>query len=200
MREFSKIVLDVEMVYEGGANPRDRIEANVYEIGAPLAARLPFHHEMAYVSKSTQLISFVCADALPDRGATYVSDGVASTDAILATELGQKLKAHGVCYHRSLTDAENFVGEIGYGVYNHWQKSFGTDDPRHRRSQGDRARSPGRVGPESPHEDAVLQPGVRVLRTTRSQSALRQPRRSRHVVRHVARSCNIFHLPSARST
>ncbi|WP_394937737.1 TauD/TfdA family dioxygenase [uncultured Ilumatobacter sp.] len=129
MREFSKIVLDVEMVYEGGANPRDRIEANVYEIGAPLAARLPFHHEMAYVSKSTQLISFVCADALPDRGATYVSDGVASTDAILATELGQKLKAHGVCYHRSLTDAENFVGEIGYGVYNHWQKSFGTDDP-----------------------------------------------------------------------
>ena len=129
MRAFAKIVLEAEMAYEGGANPRDRLEGNVYEIGAPLAARLPYHHEMAYVSKSTRLISFVCADALPDRGATYVSDGVASTDALLATELGQKLKTLGVCYHRSLTDSESFVDEIGYGVYNHWQKSFGTDDP-----------------------------------------------------------------------
>ncbi len=129
MREFAKMLVDTEMVYEGGANPRDRIEANVYEIGAPLVARLPYHHEMAYVSKSTRLISFVCADALPDRGSTYVSDGVAATDAILATRLGQKLKAHGVCYHRSLTDAEHFVDEVGYGVYNHWQKSFGTNDP-----------------------------------------------------------------------
>ncbi len=129
MREFAKIVLPAEMIYEGGANPRGRLEGNVYEIGAPLAARLPYHHEMAYVSKSTRLISFMCAEALPDRGATYVSDGVASTEAILDTDLGQKLKAHGVCYHRSLTDAESFVGEVGYGVYNHWQKSFGTDDP-----------------------------------------------------------------------
>jgi hypothetical protein len=129
MREFAKIVIDAEMLYEGVANPRDRLEGNVYEIGAPLEARLPYHHEMAYVSKSTRLISFICADALPDRGATFVSDGVASTDALLATELGRKLKKHGVCYHRSLTDAESFVGEVGYGVYNHWQKSFGTDDP-----------------------------------------------------------------------
>ena len=129
MRSFAKIVIDAEMVYEGGANPRDRLEGNVYEIGAPLEARLPYHHEMAYVSKSTRLISFLCAEALPDRGATFVSDGVASTEALLATELGQKLKSFGVCYHRSLTDAESFVGEVGYGVYNHWQKSFGTNDP-----------------------------------------------------------------------
>jgi hypothetical protein len=129
MRQFAKIVIDAEMIYEGGANPRDSIEGNVYEIGAPLVARLPYHHEMAYVSKSTRLISFVCAEALPDRGATYVSDGVATTEALLATELGQKLQQHGVCYHRSLTDAESFIGEVGYGVYNHWQKSFGTDDP-----------------------------------------------------------------------
>ncbi len=129
MREFARLVMDAEMVYEGGANPRDRIEGNVYEIGAPLSARLPYHHEMAYVSKSTRMISFVCVDALPDRGATFVSDGVASTDALLATDLGRKLKEHGVCYHRTLTDADTFEGEVGYGVYNHWQKSFGTDDP-----------------------------------------------------------------------
>ena len=129
MRAFAKVVLEAEMLYEGGANPRDKIEGNVYEIGAPLEARLPYHHEMAYVSKSTKAIGFVCAEALPGRGATYVSDGVASTDALLATEFGQKLREHGVCYHRNLTDAETFVGEVGYGVYNHWQKSFGTDDP-----------------------------------------------------------------------
>jgi len=129
MRQFAQLVLEAEMVYEGGANPRDKIEGNVYEIGAPLAARLPYHHEMAYVSKSTRQISFVSIDALPDRGATFVSDGVASTDALLATELGQKLKTLGVCYHRSLTDATSFADAIGYGVYNHWQQSFGTDDP-----------------------------------------------------------------------
>ena len=129
MRRFAQIVLGAEMEYEGGANPRDKMEGNVYEIGAPLVARLPYHHEMAYVSKSTKLISFVCIDALPDRGATFVSDGVASTDALLATEFGQKLKQYGVCYHRSLTDATSFADGIGYGVYNHWQQSFGTDDP-----------------------------------------------------------------------
>jgi hypothetical protein len=129
MREFAHLVMNTEMTYEGGANPRDRLEGNVYEIGAPLVARLPYHHEMAYVSKSTSMISFVCVDELPDRGATFVSDGVATTDALLATAFGQKLKDLGLCYHRSLTDAESFVGEIGYGVYNHWQKSFGTEDP-----------------------------------------------------------------------
>jgi hypothetical protein len=129
MREFAQIIVREDMTYEGGANPRDRMEGNVYEIGAPLVARLPYHHEMAYVGKSTSLISFLCLDPLPDAGATFVSDGVAATDAILATPLGQKLKDLGVCYHRSLTDAENFIGEIGYGVYNHWQKSFGTEDP-----------------------------------------------------------------------
>jgi len=129
MREFARILIGSEMEYEGGANPRDKIEGNVYEIGAPLVARLPYHHEMAYVSKSTKLISFVCIDELPDRGATFVSDGVASTDALLATPFGQKLKDLGVCYHRSLTDATSFADGIGYGVYNHWQQSFNTDDP-----------------------------------------------------------------------
>jgi hypothetical protein len=109
MRQFAQVIVREDMVYEGGANPRDKMEGNVYEIGAPLVARLPYHHEMAYLGKSTSLISFLCLDPLPDAGATFVSDGVASTDAMLATPLGQKLK--------------------DLGVYNHWQKSFGTDDP-----------------------------------------------------------------------
>ena len=38
MRRFGKLVIENEMRYEGGANPRDSLEANVYEVGAPLAA------------------------------------------------------------------------------------------------------------------------------------------------------------------
>lgn len=129
MREFAKIVVDSEMEYEGGANPRGRIEPNVYEVGAPLTAWLHYHHEMAYVGKSTRVISFLAKDTVPDRGATYVSDSIAATDALLATEFGQKLKRLGICYHRDLTDRDAYADQPGYGVYNHWQKSFSTDDP-----------------------------------------------------------------------
>jgi hypothetical protein len=138
MRLAAKLVIDAEMGYDGGANPRGNIEPNVYEIGAPLAAWLHYHHEMAYVGRSTRVISFLAKDALPlpgpgdngvSRGATMVSDSTSATDKLLSTPLGQKLKQLGVCYHRNLTDRDAFVDKTEYGVYNHWQKSFGTDDP-----------------------------------------------------------------------
>ncbi|MGI9644459.1 MAG: TauD/TfdA family dioxygenase [Ilumatobacteraceae bacterium] len=130
MRAFAQLVVDAEMNYDGGANPRDRIEPNVYEVGAPLEAWLHYHHEMAYVGRSTRVVSFLCRDALPGRGSTFVSDSIAATEAILATEFGQKLKELGVCYVRNLTDRDAFADRVEFGVYNHWQKSFGTDDPR----------------------------------------------------------------------
>lgn len=136
MRAAAKLIIDDEMSYEGGANPRGNIEPNVYEIGAPLSAWLHYHHEMAYVGRSTRVISFLAKDTLPvpadgspSRGATWVSDSVAVTDKLLQTPLGQKLKDLGVCYHRNLTDQEQYLGKTEFGVYNHWQKSFGTDDP-----------------------------------------------------------------------
>ncbi len=138
MRAAAKLIIDDEMSYEGGANPRGNIEPNVYEIGAPLSAWLHYHHEMAYVGRSTRVISFLAKDVLPmsdagsrpgvSRGATFVSDSIGATDALLATPFGQKLKSLGVCYHRNLTDRDRFVGTTEYGVYNHWQKSFGTDE------------------------------------------------------------------------
>ncbi len=135
-RVVAKHVIDAEMRYDGGANPRDDIAPNVYEIGAPLAAWLHYHHEMAYVGRSTQVIAFLAQHTLPvptdgsaSRGATFVSDSLAVTDALLDTELGRKLRDLGVCYHRNLTDRDAFNGAVEYGVYNHWQKSFGTDDP-----------------------------------------------------------------------
>jgi len=128
MRVLAQHCLPGEMHYEGGSNPRGAIDTNVFEVGAPLSAHLHYHHEMAYVSKSTRALAFLCKHALPDRGATYFSDGIASTDYMLSTELGQKLKDLGVCYHRSLSDREAFVDRLEIGVYNHWQQSMGTDD------------------------------------------------------------------------
>ena len=130
MRRVAMLALGEEMAYDGGSNPRQRIEPNVYEVGAPLSASLHYHHEMAYVGRSAGAIGFLCKAALPaGRGRTFVSDSIAATDALLATPFGQQLKERGLCYHRTLTDRNAFVGRVEYGVYNHWQRSFDTDDP-----------------------------------------------------------------------
>ena len=129
MRRFAKLVVENEMRYEGGANPRDDLEPNVYEVGAPLTAWLHYHHEMAYISHSTRMLAFLGHKALARRGATYVSDNLQATDAILATEFGHKLKELGICYHRNLTDREHYRNREPVGVYNHWQKSMLTEDP-----------------------------------------------------------------------
>jgi hypothetical protein len=129
MRKFAKLVVEHEMRYKGGANPRDSLAESVYEVGAPLQAWLHYHHEMAYVSRSTTMLGFLCNKSLPDRGYTFVSDSLRATDAILETEFGQKLKRLGICYHRYLTDREAFRGTDQIGVYNHWQKSMLTEDP-----------------------------------------------------------------------
>ena len=129
MRDFAKLVVEHEMRYKGGANPRDSLAKSVYEVGAPLDAWLHYHHEMAYIGRSTTMLGFLCHKALPDRGHTFVSDSLRATDAILETEFGQKLKRLGICYHRNLTDREAFRGTDQIGVYNHWQKSMMTDDP-----------------------------------------------------------------------
>ncbi|MDJ0767919.1 MAG: TauD/TfdA family dioxygenase [Ilumatobacter sp.] len=129
MRAIAKLVVDAEMAYRAGANPRGVLEPNVYEIGAPLEAWLHYHHEMAYVGTSTKMVAFLCKRELPGRGATFVSDNLQATDALMATEFGRKLARLGVCYRRDLTDREAFVGREPIGVYNHWQHSLATDDP-----------------------------------------------------------------------
>jgi hypothetical protein len=129
MRALVRLALTDEMEYGGGSNPRTRIEPNVYEVGAPLSAWLHYHHEMAYVAHSASAIGFLCKHALPaGRGRTFVSDSIAATDALLATPFGHKLRDLGLCYHRNLTDRNAFAGRAPTGVYNHWQRSFDTDD------------------------------------------------------------------------
>ena len=128
MRLIATQVLKNERQYEGGANPRRTLQPNVYEVGAPLEAWLHYHHEMAYIDSSTTMVSFMCNKIPAEGGYTFVSDNVAATDSILATEFGQKLKKLGICYHRDLTDRLAFQDRIEYGVYNHWQLSMLTDD------------------------------------------------------------------------
>jgi hypothetical protein len=128
MRLVATQVLKNERKYEGGANPRNIIEKNVYEVGAPLAASLHYHHEMAYIGSSTKMVSFMAHKMPSEGGATFVSDNCQATDALMATDFGQKLKKLGLCYHRDLTDRDAFVGRLDIGVYNHWQQSMLTDN------------------------------------------------------------------------
>jgi hypothetical protein len=69
----------------------------------------------------------------PGIGWSFVSDSVQAHDIIMQTPLGQKLKEKGLCFIRRLTDAtayENIVDvEHENAVYNHWQKSWMTNDP-----------------------------------------------------------------------
>jgi len=120
--------------YRGGANSRWSVGMNVFDTGAPRQAHLHYHHEMTYVSKSIPMIAFACSEATKGKGCSYVSDGLGTTDAILKTPLGQKLKEKGICFVRNLTDREAFKGtQAGWngkdehGVYNHWQTSFGVE-------------------------------------------------------------------------
>ena len=129
MHKAAMLVVKKQVEYKGGSNPRSELQANVYEVGAPLSAWLHYHHEMAYVGSSTEMLGFLGHHTLGDRGWTFVSDNLKATDDILATEFGQKLKEKGLCYHRNLTDREAFKGRQEIGVYNHWQKSFLTEDP-----------------------------------------------------------------------
>jgi len=129
MRLIATQVIKTQRDYEGGANPRKSLEANVYEVGAPLEAWLHYHHEMAYIGSSTTMLGFLCHKMPSEGGYTFVSDNIQATNAILATPFGQKLKDLGICYHRNLTDRREFVGVPEIGVYNHWQQSMMTEDP-----------------------------------------------------------------------
>mmetsp|Transcript_29930 Transcript_29930/g.41381 ORF Transcript_29930/g.41381 Transcript_29930/m.41381 type:complete len:357 (-) Transcript_29930:80-1150(-) len=129
MRRWIKVVLEREMEYKGGANSRVRIEKNVYDTGAPKEAWLHYHHEMAYVTHSTKMLGFCAAASVKNKGYTYVSDGIKTTNALLQTSLGQKLKEKDICYVRYLTDREYYKGKEQGHIYNHWQQSFLTESP-----------------------------------------------------------------------
>jgi len=133
MRDLAEIILSDGMeAYEGGANSRAEIAMNVFDTGAPKEAHLHYHHEMAYVSESTKALGFMAlAQTSSEIGATYVSDAVGTTNMLMQTELGHKLREKGITYIRNLTDRESGLDDdpsnAMSGVYNHWQTSFGVE-------------------------------------------------------------------------
>lgn len=132
MRNYARAVITKEMKYEGGANPREGIIANVYEVGAPNDAWLHYHHEMAYNTHSMKNLAFCSLKSTPGKGDTYLSENLSVTDSLLQTDLGRKLQDKGVCYMRCLTDREAYRNQgwaQGAAVYNHWQLSFGVETP-----------------------------------------------------------------------
>jgi len=139
MSRWADVLISERHNYTGGANSRGAIEENVYDTGAPKEAHIHYHHEMAYLNKSVKQVAFCASAAIDDgttRGAMFLADSMKATEEVLATPLGQKLKELGICYVRCLTDREAFKdkakgwnGLDEVGVYNHWQRSFGTDNP-----------------------------------------------------------------------
>jgi len=134
MRKMIGVIIpdELNMEYKGGSNWRNHIEPNVYDTGAPKESWIHYHHEMAYVGASPSSIGFCAKTALPNgRGATYVSDQVQATDELLQTDFGRKMKDKGICYTRCLTDEVHYKDQeqSEFDVYNHWQKSMGTQDP-----------------------------------------------------------------------
>lgn len=138
-RALAQIIMGKEETeYEGGANPRGRTGdlGNVYDIGAPLEANLHYHHEMTYKSHSITTLGFLCKHAIHrgEEGWSFVSDSVQAHDYIMETDLGHKLQDKGLCFIRRMTDAEAHKDDAASPasskvVYNHWQKSWMTDDP-----------------------------------------------------------------------
>eukprot|EP00933_Yihiella_yeosuensis_P063019 TRINITY_DN6605_c0_g1_i1.p1 TRINITY_DN6605_c0_g1~~TRINITY_DN6605_c0_g1_i1.p1 ORF type:complete len:390 (-),score=65.10 TRINITY_DN6605_c0_g1_i1:202-1371(-) len=131
MRNYAQAVIKRQMIYEGGANPREGLIPSVYEVGAPNTAWLHYHHEMAYNHHSMKDIAFCSVKSAPAKGDTYLSENLQVTDALIKTDLGRKLRDLGVCYVRCLTDREAYSGQgwmHGQAVYNHWQLSFGAEN------------------------------------------------------------------------
>jgi hypothetical protein len=133
MKNYAVSMLNKSMErYEGGANPREGIIDNVFEVGAPHDAWLHYHHEMAYNKHSMKNLAFCSLKAPFMKGDTYLSENLQVTEELMATDFGRKLKEHGVTYIRCLTDREAYKGEgwmDGQAVYNHWQLSFGVETP-----------------------------------------------------------------------
>ena len=100
------------MHYEGGANMRAPVEKNVYDTGAPSAADILYHNEMAYLQDSVKWVGFGAIEAtgVIDRGGTFLCSGQHLTDELKNTALYEKLREKGLEYVRKLPDRKYFQG------------------------------------------------------------------------------------------
>lgn len=128
MSRLARGVMGGSMDYEAGTNPRQHIAKNVYDVGAPDATQMHFHHEMVYAADSVTNLGFCVAEAVPDgSGATFLSANAGATQEILATGLGRKLADLGITYIRCLPSKTDPSVDPAR-VFNYWQSALGTED------------------------------------------------------------------------
>lgn len=110
--------------YKAGAAPRSKWSDAVYSIDdTPPHIDMGYHNEGCYLPVSPGCLVLGSMNCPKEGGWTLVSDNEVTTDALLETEIGLKLKKYGVRYIRNMTDK--------YGgntiVHKHWQDTFLTE-------------------------------------------------------------------------
>ena len=135
IEKWCKMAMNGSMNYEGGANKRNEVgETNLLETGSPGTMNQHYHHEMSQTVNSCEALAFGILDFKGldkdlennvGQGQCWLSDSVLITDEILKSELGRKLKEHGLCCIRNFTDATYFDGKVG--EWKDWQDLLKTD-------------------------------------------------------------------------
>lgn len=124
LQAWGEVIFEDFTTYEGGSAPRNKWSDKVYGIDdTPTHIDMCYHNEACYLPTFPQC--FVIGSlAVPASGAaTMVSNNEITTEALLATPIGQALKAKGIRYVRTMTDK---YGDESVS-YKHWQDTFYTD-------------------------------------------------------------------------
>lgn len=123
LKRWGEMIFQDFVNYEGGSAPRSSWGDGVFNIDdTPSHIDMCYHNEMCYLPSFPRCF-LVGSIAVPEEGGeTMVSDNRATTQALLNTEVGQKLKQRGVRYSRIMTD-KNAAGL----TYKSWQDTFKTD-------------------------------------------------------------------------
>lgn len=116
------------MDYTGGTGYRDALGDGVLSVGTePHYTNIEPHCEMCYWDYYPRYILFGCSEIPATGGGTVIADNRRVSDAIRATETGQKIAAKGIRYIRNFSDA-NYPACIP--STKSWQDAFGFSEWR----------------------------------------------------------------------
>jgi len=110
--------------YEGGSAPRSKWSDKVFGIDdTPSNIDMCYHNEACYLPTFPRCFVIGSLACPREGGKTLASNNEVTSEAILATQVGQALKKKGMRYIRNMTD--KYAGD--QLVYKHWQDTFYTD-------------------------------------------------------------------------
>lgn len=124
LQDWGEVIFEDFTTYEGGSAPRSQWSDKVYGIDdTPTYIDMCYHNEACYLPTFPQCFVIGALAAPAVGAATMVSNNEVTTEALLATSVGQALKEKGIRYIRTMTD--KYGDETA--VYKHWQDTFYTD-------------------------------------------------------------------------